>query len=116
MRLSALLVGVAPVMAAAALTAALAPMPAWAARGVTLSARTAGQLGDLCGAPQSDPLNDSKIDFCHGFAQGAIDVILRQAGEKKPFCFPRLVPTRAQTMNEFVRWVRAQPAHASLPA
>src|SRR5690349_3086045 len=77
--------------------ATLAPGAASAARSINLQARTAGQLAELCAAPPTSPENDSKVDFCHGFAQGAVDVILGQSGQQKPFCFPRPVPSRAQT-------------------
>ena len=49
-------------------------------------------------------------------AQGALDVELQRAGDKKPFCFPSPTPTRAATLSEFVNWVRALPEHARLGA
>ena len=57
---------------------------------------------------------DAKINFCHGFAQGAVDVTLQQSGDKKPFCFPSPPPRRTQTMAEFVSWVHAQPERQRL--
>ena len=68
--------------------------PAWlvagarAAQPVSLSANTAGQLAELCTAPPLKPGADAKVNFCRGFAQGAITVELAHAGDKKPFCFP----------------------------
>ena len=62
----------------AALAAVLLAFPAQAQRGVNLQARTAGDLAELCGTNPKDPLGDAKINFCHGFAQGAINVELRQ--------------------------------------
>ncbi len=56
-----------------ALTVVLFALPAQAQRGVNLQARTAGDLADLCAANPKDPQGDAKINFCHGFAQGAID-------------------------------------------
>ncbi len=103
-------------IAAAALAAVLLSPAAQAATAVSLQARTAGELADLCGANPKDPLGDAKINFCHGFAQGAITVELKRAGDKKPFCFPTPTPTRTQTMGEFVAWVRANPDRKSMPA
>ena len=90
------------------------PLRAQAApRAINLHARTAGELAELCGANPREPAADAKINYCHGFAQGAVDVELHHAGPKKPFCFPNPMPTRTATLNEFVDWVRALPEHAS---
>jgi hypothetical protein len=99
---------VAPLVALAAIALAL---PAQAQRGTTIQARTAGDLAELCAANPKDPLGDAKINFCHGFAQGAIAVELRHTEGKKPFCFPNPAPNRTATMNEFVAWVRSMPDH-----
>jgi hypothetical protein len=105
-----------PLSLAVALTTLLFGLPAAAQRGLTLQARTAGELADLCAANPKDPTGDAKINFCHGFAQGAITVELRHTEGKKPFCFPSPAPTRTATMNEFVNWVRALPEHRTPPA
>jgi hypothetical protein len=94
-----------------ALTAISLALPAQAQKSVTLQARTAADLADLCAANPKESQGDAKINFCHGFAQGAITVELRRAGDKKPFCFPSPAPTRTATMGEFVNWVRSLPEH-----
>jgi hypothetical protein len=96
-------------------TMLLAP-PAEAQRGTVLQARTAGELAELCAASPKDQLGDAKINFCHGFAQGAIQVEIRHTDGKKAFCFPNPSPTRTQTMSEFVNWVRSMPDHRKPPA
>ena len=49
-----------------------------------------GRTGGALRAPiPRTPQGDAKINFCHGFAQGAIDVELRHTEGKKPFCFPK---------------------------
>ena len=98
----------APIVALGAIALAL---PAQAQRAVSLQARTAAELADLCAANPKDAQGDAKINYCHGFAQGAITVELRRAGDKKPFCFPSPAPSRTATMGEFVNWVRALPEH-----
>jgi hypothetical protein len=97
-------------------TAVLLAVPAQAQRAVVLQARTTGDLAELCAASPKDPQGDAKINFCHGFAQGAITVELRHTEGKKPFCFPSPAPTRTATMNEFVAWVRSMPDHKTPPA
>ena len=99
-----------------AVTAILLAVPAQAQRAVVLQARTVGDLAELCAASPKDPQGDAKINFCHGFAQGAITVELRHTEGKKPFCFPSPTPTRTATMNEFVAWVRSMPDHKTPPA
>jgi hypothetical protein len=93
------------------LTAILLALPAQAQRAITPQTRTAADLADLCAANPKDSQGDAKINYCHGFAQGAIIIELRHAGDKKPFCFPSPMPTRTTTMGEFVNWVRALPEH-----
>ncbi len=89
----------------------LAAGSAVAAEGIELRARTSGELAELCGAKPGSTGADAKINFCHGYAQGAVAVRMRTAGEKKPFCFPNPMPSRTTTMNEFVAWVKSNPAN-----
>jgi Rap1a immunity proteins len=85
-----------------------------AAKTITINTNTAGELADACGVKQGDPGTDTKRTFCQGFAQGAISVELHHAGRNKSFCFPRPTPPRAETMKQFVDWVRAMPERRSL--
>ena len=104
-------------LALLAATACLAlPLAAHAQRAVDLHARTAGDLAELCGANPKTAGADAKINFCHGFTQGVVDVELMKAGDKKPFCFPSPAPSREATLAQFVDWTRALPAHASANA
>lgn len=98
-----------------AASVALAPTAGRAAP-LRIQAHTAGELADACAANPKDPAGDAKINFCLGFAQGAVDVELRHVSDKKPFCFPNPAPTRMATMAQFVDWVRALPAHRGLQA
>jgi Rap1a immunity proteins len=88
---------------------------AWAAQPITLQARTAGDLAALCAADPGSAGADAKINYCHGFAQGAVDDRLQLSTDKKPFCFPNPAPSRAATMGQFVSWVRAEPANRDMP-
>ena len=99
------------VLASIALTSA-----AWAAQPITLRVRTAGDLAELCGANPKEPAADAKINYCHGFAQGVVDLELQHTADKKPFCFPTPAPSRSATLGEFVNWVRSLPEHRTLPA
>jgi hypothetical protein len=99
-----------------AMTLFLLSPAASAQRAVALHARTAGDLAQLCGANPRTERGDAEINYCHGFAQGAADVLLGTAGANKPFCFPNPAPTRTATLAQFGDWVRASSDHASLPA
>jgi hypothetical protein len=95
---------------------AIATSTAWAAQPITPRARTAGDLAELCGVSPKEPAADAKINYCHGFAQGVVDLDLQHTADNKTFCFPSPAPTRTATLNEFVGWVRSMPEHRSLRA
>ena len=105
----------APPLAVALLALTLLPA-AHAARTTNIRARTAGELAELCAANPNQQLGDAMVNFCHGFAQGAVDVALHDAGANRPFCFPSPPPTRTATLADFVGWVRAAPARSREPA
>lgn len=87
---------------------------AHAARGINLHARTAGELARMCAANPSKPAADAAINYCHGFSQGVADSAIHF--RPKAFCFPKPTPTRTETLDQFVHWVRAQPDREKLPA
>jgi hypothetical protein len=99
------------VIPAAAVAAILLALPAHAQRGTIMQAKTAGELAELCSANPKDPLGDAKINFCLGFAQGAVEAEIRHGEGKKLFCFPKPDPKRLTTMTEFAGWVRSMPDH-----
>ena len=103
-------------LAAVAVVGAVLTPAAHAQRATNLHAKTAGELADLCAASPRGGLGDAQVNYCHGFAQGAISVELRHSEGNKPFCFPSPAPSRTATMNEFVSWVRAQPERRTPPA
>lgn len=94
---------------------ALLAAPVRAAEPINLNVHSAGDLAALCAADPRSAGADAKINFCHGFAQGAVDDRLHVAADKKLFCFPDPTPGRTVTMREFVGWVRGTPANRDLP-
>jgi hypothetical protein len=103
-------------LAFAVLASGLALTSAQSAQQLSIRTNTAGELAELCGTDPRSPAADEKINFCHGYAQGAIAVELGHAGDKKPFCFPSPAPTRQETMGQFVAWVKSMPDRRSIPA
>ncbi len=105
------------VLASGFLVSSLATSSAEAApQPISLRVRTAGELAEVCGVTPKEAAADAKINYCHGFAQGVVDLELQHTADKKPFCFPSPSPSRSTTLNEFVGWVRAMPDHRTLPA
>ncbi len=101
-------------IAAACSVLFLLPVASHAQRAISLHARTAEDLAQLCAANPRTPIGDAQINFCHGFAQGVADTMIGLL--EKPFCFPQPPPTRTATLAQFVDWVKASPDHAKLPA
>jgi len=99
-----------------ALAVSAATASAYAAQPISLRANTAGELAENCGVNPREPAADARINFCVGFAQGAIDVELAHAADKKPFCIPKPGPSRETTMSEFASWVKSIPERRSMPA
>jgi hypothetical protein len=99
-------------LAAAALLAAPLSIGPARAQAVSLHARTAGDLAAMCSANPRDPTGPARLNYCDGFAQGAVDVLFQHAGAAKPFCIPPGTQ-REVTLHEFATWVRAVPSRAS---
>ena len=69
-------------LATAILASGMAAAGAQAAEPITIRTNTAGELADTCGVNPREPGADARLNFCRGFAQGAIDVELSHAGDK----------------------------------
>ena len=98
---------------------ALAPTVAFAVTEADFAAKTTGDLVNLCGADPKEPMGSGALNFCHGFAQGAVTVQMEmQEASRRPklFCISQPAPSRTQTLGEFVAWAKANPAHLSEPA
>jgi len=92
--------------------ALLIPCAAQAAMEANFDARTTADLVELCTAAPDNPIGAAAVNFCEGFAQGAVLVEMQNmAGFRgsKLFCMPKPPPSRNQALSEFVNWVRAAP-------
>ena len=92
-----------------------APLAAGAVTQSNFQLRNTEDLVALCGAkPSEGAMQTAASNFCHGFTQGAVSVLMEQdrANDKpKPFCFPTPAPARSATIGEFVKWAAANPSH-----
>jgi len=90
----------------------LAPVASYAATEANFSARTTSDLVDLCTAAPDNAIGTAALNFCEGFAQGAVLVEMQnQAAFRGPklFCMPNPPPSRNDAVSEFVAWARSSP-------
>jgi hypothetical protein len=77
-------------------------------------AKTTEEMIKLCTASPDDPLYHQAVNFCHGYLVGAFHYYeaagLGPAGLKL-VCLPDPPPSRNDTIDMFIEWVRAHPQH-----
>ena len=101
--------------------AVLALLPASAGHAATeanFGAGTTGDLVELCAATPDNALGTAAVNFCEGFAQGAVSVEMQNLAAfrgAKLFCMPNPPPSRNEALGEFVRWARASPDRLAQP-
>src|SRR5215472_5549751 len=81
--------------------------------------KTVRDLIAICSPDQNDPLMTAAVNFCHGFAEGAVDVEEAheaQKGARKLFCLPTPPPPRGSELTSFITWANEQPARLNMPA
>jgi hypothetical protein len=112
MRLKSVLFGT--VLAIASTTAAAA-----AVTESQFPPRTVRDLIAICAPEPSDPMMTAAVNFCHGYAEGAVDVEEAheaQRGGRKLFCLPTPPPPRGSELTSFISWANEQPARLDMPA
>jgi Rap1a immunity proteins len=90
----------------------LVPSAPEAATEANFGPTTTGDLVELCTATPDNGIGTAAVNFCEGFAQGAVLVELQNMVAfrgPKPFCMPNPPPTRNEALSEFVNWARASP-------
>src|SRR5215467_9054598 len=96
--------------AAVAAVVLLTPRAGYAATEANFGARTTADLVELCTATPDNAIGTAAVNFCEGFALGAVLVeIQNQAGLRGPklFCLPNPPPSRDAALTEFVNWARS---------
>jgi hypothetical protein len=90
----------------------LVPSAPEAATEANFGPTTTGDLVELCTVTPDNGIGTAAVNFCEGFAQGAVLVELQNMAAfrgPKPFCMPNPPPTRNEALSEFVNWARASP-------
>jgi hypothetical protein len=80
---------------------------------------TVRDLIEICAPAKEDPMMTAAINYCHGFAQGAI--LVEEAHEehrdvRKLFCLPSPRPPSGSELTRFIAWVNALPSRLDQPA
>jgi hypothetical protein len=82
--------------------------------------KTTADLVALCTAQQQDPLAPAAVNFCQGFAEGAVEIVLSYsaAGPRahRPFCLPAPSPSLDQAAKDFASWAGSDPSRLQKPA
>jgi hypothetical protein len=94
----------------------LAPGISQAATEANFGAVTTGDLVELCTATPDNAVGTAAVNFCEGFAQGAVSVEMQNMAAfrgPKFFCMPNPPPSRDEALSEFVKWARASPDRMS---
>src|SRR5215469_3004399 len=87
----------------------LAPPMTRAATEANFGARTTGDLVELCTAAPDNAIGTAAVNFCQGFALGAVLVEMQNMAAfrgPKLFCMPNPPPSRNEALSEFVNWAR----------
>jgi hypothetical protein len=80
---------------------------------------TVRDLIAICAPDQNDPMLTAAVNFCHGFAEGAViveEAHEAQRGARKLFCLPSPRPPRGSELSSFITWANEQPARLDMPA
>jgi hypothetical protein len=94
----------------------LPPCAAHAATEANFAAGTTGDLIELCTATPDTAIGTAAVNFCEGFAQGAVSVEMQNLAAfrgPKLFCMPNPLPSRNEALSEFVKWARMSPDRMS---
>jgi hypothetical protein len=65
-----------------------------------------GDLVELCAATPDNATGTAAVNFCEGFAQGAVSVEMQNLAAfrgSKLFCMPNPPPSRNAALSEFVQ-------------
>ena len=97
-------------------TGIFAPFAAHAATEANFGAKTTGDLAELCEATPDNAIGTAAVNFCQGFALGAVLAETQNMAAfrgPKPFCLPNPPPSRNEALGEFVKWARVSPDRMS---
>ncbi len=69
----------------------------------------AQDLVDVCTTPQTDPLYEAAMGFCHGYAVGSWQYY--EAAGRRFVCLPKPPPSRTDAIKGFIDWAAKHPQY-----
>jgi hypothetical protein len=81
--------------------------------------RTVRDLIVICAPAADDPMMTAAINYCQGFAQGAVAVEEAHEDHRdvpKLFCLPSPRPAEGSEIGKFIAWANALPSRLDDPA
>jgi hypothetical protein len=106
------------------LAGALAPLLAATARAAVTESefppKTVREFVAICTPAKDDPMMTGAVNYCHGFAEGAVIVEMaheKQHGVRQLFCLPsKPFPPSDAELASFSAWANEDPARLDRPA
>jgi len=80
---------------------------------------TVRDLIEICTPAKEDPMMTAAINYCHGFAQGAVLVEEAHQGHRdvrKLFCLPSPRPPSGSEIGKFIAWANVLLSRLDQPA
>jgi Rap1a immunity proteins len=84
-----------------------------------LPPQTVRDLIAICGPAKDDPMMTAAINYCQGYAQGAVTVEMaheEQRHARKLFCLPEPRPASGSELASFIAWANQEPSRLDEPA
>jgi Rap1a immunity proteins len=81
--------------------------------------QTVRDLIAVCSPSQDDPRMTGAINYCHGFAEGAVIVEIAHGDQRhgrKLFCLPSPPPPSGSELTSFIAWANQVPSRLDEPA
>jgi Ssp1 endopeptidase immunity protein Rap1a len=81
--------------------------------------KTVQDLIAICSPARDDPMMTASINYCHGYAEGAVIVEMahaRQPHGRKLFCLPDPPPSSGTELGNFISWANEDPSRLQQPA
>lgn len=81
--------------------------------------KTVRDLIAICSAGKDDPMMTAAVNYCHGFAEGAVIVEMaheKQRGARKLFCLPSPPPPSDAELANFISWANQESSRLDSPS
>ena len=80
---------------------------------------TVKDLIAICAPDKDDPMMTASINYCHGYAQGAVTVEMAHGAQRHShplFCLPTPRPASGAELASFIAWANQDPSRLDEPA